>query len=73
MTLQGSATPGVYAIARSSRLFTLDLATVSNLPFHCLCISNALFSIVILISEQLVAKRRRESQILVGMLFYALS
>ena len=52
---------------------TLDLATVSNLPFHCLCISNALFSIVILISEQLVAKRRRESQILVGMFFYALS
>ena len=29
ITLQGSATPGVYAIARSSRVFTFDFATVA--------------------------------------------
>ena len=37
MTLQGSATPGVYASARSSLDLTLDLATVSSLPFHSSC------------------------------------
>ena len=34
MTLHGSATPGVYAIARSSLELTFDLAIVSSFPFH---------------------------------------
>ena len=34
MILQGSATPGVYAIARSSLELTFDLAMVSSFPFH---------------------------------------
>ena len=41
MTLHGSATPGVYAIDKSSRDFTGDFASVESFPFHCLCNANA--------------------------------
>ena len=41
MTLHGSATPGVYAIDKSSRDFTGDFASVVSFPFHCLCNSKA--------------------------------
>ena len=35
MTLHGSATPGVYARARSSLVRIAHLLTVSSLPCHC--------------------------------------
>ena len=41
IALQGSATPGVYASARSSRVEMSILGTVSSLPFHSRCSSRA--------------------------------
>ena len=40
-------TPGVYAMARSSREFTLDFAMVSSFPFHFSCIRSAFSASVI--------------------------